>query len=269
MPRFFFGLLVLLPTLIFAQDTICPHPTLRHTLSSTHLQEHRDYWVALPFHYSDTSSYPVIYVLDAEWRFEFIRQLVFDWGANGKLQQAIVVGIPHMDWRNKRGIDLTFSHSRIEYDGAVVDSTWYNASNSGGAQHFYNYLTQELMPHVDSHYSTNGIETLIGHSYGGYFGGYLLSMNHPFEVLHLYDPSMWYSNGEVLERFSQQASNKSVQVHLTYQPIPSFHKEKIEAFIELLEATPTIQLSTQFYPNDTHNGLFIDSFYQGILKTGQ
>lgn len=264
-----FALCLFLGTALLAQDTLCTQPILRHTIASTHLQENRDYWVSLPFRYSDTASYPVVYVLDAEWRFEFIRHLVFDWGANGKIQPAIIIGIPHLDWRNKRGVDLTFSQSRIEYDGEVVDSTWYHAGNSGGAHHFYHYLTQELIPHVNSHYATNGTETLVGHSYGGYFGGYLLSMDHPFEVLHLYDPSMWYSDGEVLERFATQATQQDVQIHLTYQPIPAFHKEKIEDFIRLLETTPHIQLSTQFYPKESHNSLFIDSFYQGILKTGQ
>ena len=254
---------------VTAQETICINEAITHRIQSKYLGEPRNHWVSLPFRYSDTLSYPVIYVFDAEWRFELIRNIVFDWGANKKIQNAIIVGIPHIDWKSQRGIDLTFSQTRNEYDGEAVDSTWYNATNSGGGSQFYQYLTQELIPHVNHNYATNGHETLIGHSYGGYFAGYLLSLDHPFEVLHIYDPSIWYSNGEVISRFRDTDYTKETRIHITYQPEPAFHREKIEAFIAELEKTPSIILTMQFYPEETHNSLFIDSFYRGILETNR
>lgn len=253
----------------FAQDTICINPTVEHQIVSQALNETRRHWVRLPFRYSDTSSYPVIYVFDAEWRFDLISNLVYDLGANKKIQPSIVVGIPHVDWKNKRGVDLTFSQSRIEYDGEAVDSTWYHEQNSGGAAKFYQYLINELIPAVNQRYATNQHETLIGHSYGGYFGGYLLSLEHPFEVLHIYDPSIWYSDGEVTKRFAETKYTQKTKIHLTYQGVPLFHKNKIEAFLEALAQNKYIELSSQFYPNDTHNALFIDSFLRGILQTNQ
>ena len=174
-------LLTLISLNTFAQNTFCPSKSFKHTISSKHLKETREYWISLPLRYSDSLKYPVIYVFDAEWRFDLIKDMAFDMGANGKIENAIIVGIPHVDWEFKRGIDLTFSESRIEYDGEKVDSTWYNTSNSGGGKTFYNYLTKELIPDVNKNYATNGHETLIGHSYGGYFGAYILSLNHPFE----------------------------------------------------------------------------------------
>jgi len=248
----------------FAQQEFCVEPALKHEIYSDELNEKRSYWVSLPLHYSDSIHYPVIYVLDAEWRFDLIRHMAFDLGGNNKIQRTIIVGIPHVEMDFKRGIDLTFSQSSIEYDGESVDSTWYTTSNSGGAMAFYKYLTHELMPAVNKHYATNGHETLIGHSYGGYFGGYLLSMNHPFEVIHMYDPSIWYSDGEVTERFKQTEIRQPTQVYLTYQGEPEFHKAKIEAFIQELKKAKHIELNTHFYPNETHNSLFLDSFYKGI-----
>ncbi|MGH1339842.1 MAG: alpha/beta hydrolase [Aureispira sp.] len=262
-------ILLSLSFLIKAQTPFCVQPATQYELSSEALKETRQHWVSLPLHYSDTVNYPVIYVLDAEWRFDLIRHLAFDLGANHLIQKAIIVGIPHVEVASKRGIDLTFSQSRIEYDGEAVDSTWYNSRNSGGAQHFYDYLVQELMPFIDSTYSTNQQETLIGHSYGGYFGAYLLSLPHPFEVLHLYDPSIWFSDGEVIRRFEQCKVTAPVKVHITYQPVPIFHKNKIEALITVLEQDSNIELTQQFYPNKTHNALFLDSFYQGIQLTHQ
>jgi len=252
-----------------AQDSICVRKTIRHTIQSEYLNENREYWISLPLKYSDSIEYPVIYVFDAEWRFDLIKNIVFDLGANKKIQKAIVVGIPHIDWENKRGQDLTFSQSRIEYDGEKVDSTWYTDANSGRGMYFYNYLINELIPHVNKHYSTNDHETLIGHSYGGYFGGYILSLEHPFEVIHMYDPSIWYSDGEVIKKFKEKKYTGKTKIHLTYQPKPEYHKNKIEAFINALEENTYISLTKCFYENDTHNSLFLDSFYQGIIKTNQ
>jgi uncharacterized protein len=262
-------LLILISNLLIAQDTICNDKTIEHIVTSKFLNEDRNYWVCLPLHYSDTLRYPVIYVLDAEWRLNLIKNITFDLGANEKIKSSIVVGIPHIDWKEKRGKDLTFSQSRIEYDGETVDSTWYNDSNSGQGMKFYNYLVKELIPDVNKNYVTNNHETLIGHSYGGYFGGYILSLDHPFEVIHIYDPSIWFSNGEVTNRLKKSSNEKEIAIHLTYQPKPEFHKMQIEEFIKALENKKNIRLTTEFYPDETHNSLFLDSFYKGIIETNK
>ena len=205
--------------------------------------------------------------MDAEWRFDLIKDIAFDMGANSKIEKSIIVGIPHIDWEFKRGQDLTFSESRVEYDGEAVDSTWYNKSNSGSGIKFYNYLTHELIPDVNKNYETNNHETLIGHSYGGYFGAYILSLNHPFEVIHMYDPSIWYSNGEVTQCFKAIEYKKQTKIHITYQPIPDFHKNKIDTFIKAIQANKNIKVTTTLYKKETHNSLFLDSFYKGIPLT--
>lgn len=258
-----------LANVLTAQDTLCRDRTISHTIHSEYLDEDRDYWVSLPLRYSDSLQYPVIYVFDAEWRFDLIKNLAFDLGANGKIENSIVVGIPHIDWKKKRGQDLTFSQSRIEYDGEAVDASWYTDANSGQGMKFYRYLIRELIPDVTKNYATNQHDTLIGHSYGGYFGAYLLSLDHPFEVIHMYDPSIWFSDGEVITRLGERYSDKHIKIHLTYQPVPEFHKNKIEEFIRALESKKNIRLTKALYPNDTHNSLFLDSFYSGIIQTNQ
>ena len=240
-----------------------------HEIHSDYLDEDRTNWVSLPLFYSDTVQYPVIYVLDAEWRFDLIRDMVFDMGANGIIQQSIVVGIPHIEVEKKRGMDLTFSQSRMEYDGEAVDSTWYNATNSGGGMNFYHHLTNELIPDIAREYSANDHKTLIGHSYGGYFGGYILAMDHPFDVIHIYDPSIWFSDGEVTTKFKSVDSHNPTKIYLTYQPVPEYYKNKIEEFIKALKEDTALDVTTKFYEDDSHNSLFLDSFYTGILKTNK
>ncbi|MFY0607788.1 MAG: alpha/beta hydrolase [Cyclobacteriaceae bacterium] len=252
-----------------AQDRFCIDKSIEHTLYSECLNENRSYWVSLPLNYSDSLKFPVIYVLDAEWRFELIKTIAFELGAWNKIQKSIVIGIPHIEMDNKRGQDLTFSQSRFEYDGDKVDSTWYNTSNSGSGMKFYNYLVKELIPNVNQNYSTTNHETLIGHSYGGYFGGYILSLDHPFDVIHIYDPAIWFSNGEVTDLLKKTNYDRPTKIHLTYQPKPEFHKKKIEELIIELRKNRSIELSIEFYMTDTHNSLFLDSFYKGITITNK
>lgn len=250
------------------QDVFCLNPIQKNFIKSKELNEDRNYWVSLPLNYSDSVEYPVIYVLDAEWRFELVQNLAFELGGHHKINKSIIIGIPHVDWEKKRGIDLTFSYSRREYDGDWVDSTWYTSSNSGGGEKFYKYLINELIPDVNKKYSTNNHETLIGHSYGGYFGGYLLSLDHPFDVLHLYDPSVWYSDGEIIFRLKNKSKlDRKISVHITYQPLPEFHKKMVEKFITELNKDEFIILSSKKYEKETHNSLFLDSFLKGIQIT--
>ncbi|WP_020529359.1 alpha/beta hydrolase [Flexithrix dorotheae] len=265
----FFGLIF--PSIsLFAQVDSCVFMFKKHTIKSNSLNESREYWVSLPMHYSDTVQYPVIYLLDAEWRFNLVRNIEFDLAGNKKIKGHIIVGIPHIDWELKRGIDLTFSHSRMEYDGEKVDSTWYNNKNSGGGLAFYEYLNTELIPDVEKNYNTNGENTLIGHSYGGYFGGYILSMNHPFSTIHIYDPSIWFSDGEVIEKIKNGVPKQDkVKIFVSYQPVPEFHSGKIECFIEELKKHQCFELKYRKFEEETHNSLFMPSFLEGIRWTAR
>ncbi len=235
--------------------------------NSVYLNEEREVWVHLPYGYLDTlkEGYNVIYVLDAEWRFDVVRNIVFDFGANGLMPNSIVVGIPHVEMNDKRGKDLTFSHSRTEYDGEEVDSTWYNSSNSGGGSHFYNYLSKELIPFIDQNYNTNKQDMLIGHSYGGYFASYIVNLeNNPFEMLQVYDPSIWFGAGEVNEKIKQTNITKQVSVFVTYQPEPKFHKEKIEEMLKLMKKEKKVELGNRRFSKLSHNALFLFSLMEGL-----
>jgi len=258
-------ILLLCTSEIFSQRDTCINPIQKYEIDSQHLNEKREYWVSLPMNYDTSKTYPVIYLFDAEWRFDLIRTISYDMAGNKKIPHHIIVGIPHIDWKRKRGQDLTFSQSRNEYNEEKVDSTVYNNSNSGGGQNFYNYLNNELVTTVDHDYPTNGNNILIGHSYGGYFNSYILSKNHKFKSFQIYDPSIWYSNGEaILESKNNLQDDVSMDVFITYQPIPKFHSDKIEELIETLSDYKNINLDHKVYNDESHNSLFLISFNDGM-----
>ncbi|MEM8908510.1 MAG: alpha/beta hydrolase-fold protein [Bacteroidota bacterium] len=188
-------------------------------------------------------------------------------GGNNKIPKHIIVGIPHIDWKEKRGIDLTFSHTRIEYDGDPIDSTVYTDQNSGGAELFYQFLNHELVAAVNKNYSTNGKNILVGHSYGGYFCSYILARDHQFSAFQIYDPSIWYSEGEAIKQITANLSkDKQLHVFISYQPIPPYHAHQIEFLIHTLQQFENITLTHQLYEKETHNSLFLPSFLDGIKQ---
>jgi len=66
-----------------------------------------------------------------------------------------------------------------------------------GAATFYKFVTEELMPFVETKYRIDPTKrTLSGHSYGGLFAGYALNMERPdrryFSNFIMEDGSFWY-----------------------------------------------------------------------------
>ncbi|MBS9525783.1 hypothetical protein KI659_17315 [Litoribacter alkaliphilus] len=215
--------------------------------------------------YDSEKSYPVIYVLDAEWRLDLIRAIAYDMEGNKRIPYHIIVGIPHEDWEYKRGIDLTFTKTKIEFDGSISDSSQYTDKSAGGGIHFLRYLKNELVIDVDEKYSTNGYNILIGHSYGGYFGSYILPLENPFSAFQIYDPSIWYSNGEVISHLTDNLNkDKEDHIFITYQNDPSFDYNQIKKFIDSLSYYSNIRFTSKEYFDETHNFLFMYSFIDGM-----
>lgn len=119
-----------------------------HILFSSYLEEYRGISVSTPANYQNTGkSYPVLYVLDGEWVFDFAVGCV-DFLSNdhlGKIPQLIIVGIPNTD-RNK---DLGLNR------GSDISS---NA--------FLRFIETELIPFINKNYRSNGSNLLYGWASG-------------------------------------------------------------------------------------------------------
>jgi hypothetical protein len=145
-----------------------------HQIKSKVLKEKRNIWVGLPTNYQKDSSYAVVYVLDAEHRFELSYTLIKELFENqAAIPKVIVVGIPHID-RFHRINDLTFTDSKVNGQGKEDTIGIFNSSMTGNGLYFLQFLENEVLPFINKEYSTNGFNTLIGHSIGGYFCAYIL-----------------------------------------------------------------------------------------------
>ncbi len=119
---------------------------INHKLSSEALAEDRMIQIQLPdtYHRDIETDFPVLYVLDGEYAFSYIRGSVsFLSNSFGHLPKMIVVGIPNTD----RAKDFYFT-----------------LSNDLDEVPFLNFIEQDLKPYIDKNYRTNGYDILYGWS---------------------------------------------------------------------------------------------------------
>jgi hypothetical protein len=118
------------------------------SIDSEFFDESREVWIHLPSGYGQSEKeYPVLYVLDAEWIFDFAASSVdfLSGEIAGRMPEMIVVGIPNTN----RVRDLTVS---FDTTAAYMD--------------FMRFIESELIPFVDSTYRTNSHRVLYGWSSG-------------------------------------------------------------------------------------------------------
>lgn len=161
------------------------------------LGESRNIWIYTPDNndqlFSKKSS-PVVYVLDGPAHFTAIVGMLQSLASNGVCPDMIVVGVPNTN----RTRDLTPTKGIAPHQyltPAMVEV-------SGGGDKFLDFMEDELMPYIESNYSTAPFKTLIGHSFGGLMAAY--TFKHRPEMFNAYisiDPSMWWAKQGLLNEY--------------------------------------------------------------------
>lgn len=140
------------------EDEICLQYNIEK-YNSKILNQERTLKIALPVNYDKNSKYPVIYITDAGTKnfkiaLSYINQLM----NSNSIPEVILVGIN----QKKRWEEL--------------DVFW-----SDNGKRFKDYLFDEIIPYINSNYSTSGFNTIIGHSDGAEYNHLLmLEENNPF-----------------------------------------------------------------------------------------
>ena len=242
-----------------------------HKIKSKILKEERSIWVGLPTNYHKDSSYAVVYILDAEHRFELTYTLTKELFENqSAIPEVIVVGIPHID-RFHRINDLTFTDSKVDAKGKEDTLGYYNSSMTGNGLFFLQFLENEVLPFVNKQYSTNGFNTLMGHSIGGYFCTYILPLQKSFSAFQIYDASIWYNDGDAIKHIqkgldSNYKSNIFISKGVAFEGPREYvdhHLLMIDSLVTLLSDYPNLNISTATYDKD-HNGMYLFSVMDGL-----
>lgn len=163
-------------------------------MQSKELSEKRVLNIYLPEGYdqSDTTKYPVIYLLDGSADEDFIHVVglvqfnSFEWV--NQVPKSIVVGIANVD----RKRDFTFPTS--------VEDDKKKFPTAGHSDKFIAFIEKELQPYIEGKYKTTQEKTLIGQSLGGLLASeVLLKKPELFTKYIIISPSLWWDNGSLLE----------------------------------------------------------------------
>jgi hypothetical protein len=111
-------------------------------------------YISVPKNYTTTlGNFPVIYSLDAEWRFKNIAEALDE---NDK--DVIQVAIGNLVDEGRRSIDFLLP----------------------GAEDYFAFITMELIPYIEAVYRIDSADrTLVGHSYGGVFASIAMLLEDP------------------------------------------------------------------------------------------
>jgi predicted alpha/beta superfamily hydrolase len=179
------------------------------TLHSSVLNEDRKVYIHCPkLDSSDVNKrFPVLYLMDGDNHFELLSQYV-DYLSRpdvSAMPKIIVVGIPN----TKRVRDLTPTQSHLNYEGIPDTAAWYKSS--GGNETFLAFLKKELMPFIDSNYTTQQYKLFAGHSFGG-ISSINCMLTHPdmFDAYIAVSPSFWWDNEYLLKLISGSTLNKKL-----------------------------------------------------------
>ena len=163
------------------------HITREATISSHIVNDNYKLYFFLPSDYNDNKKYPVIYLLDGDWHTVKVGEELNQLWKDHAVSECILVGIGNSAQRIR---DYTYPADQ------------YN-EGSGHADKYYEFIRDELIPYVDSCYSTDSTQRIIaGHSLGGFFVLYAMFQSEnetsTFSGVIAASPSIWWVNAYLL-----------------------------------------------------------------------
>jgi predicted alpha/beta superfamily hydrolase len=245
-----------------AQDTVLTLTNMGRldSLNSDILNQKRYIQVFTPPDYKPGSAdkYDVLYVLDGgNWNTGMITRIQSFVQGEGNMPPTIIVSVMGID----RNPELTPTH--LESWGAPT----------GGADKFLAFIKNELIPHVNRNYPSNGDNTLWGHSLGGMFAVYAM-LNEPtaFKSFIAVDPSLWWDDCYVPKMAASKLpalAGSNVTLFISGREGPDFHGMRIDTMDIVLKkmAPPSLKWKVVAYPDETHSSVRLKTTYDGLKFT--
>lgn len=187
------------------KDSIPEHDSL--TITSTHVNEDRVINIWTPPNYkTSTKRFPVLYMPDGGIKEDFphIANTLAKLLEENKIPPFILVGIENTE----RGRDLTGS-SEVEDDKNYCPIT-------DGAKNFRAFISEELIPEINSKYRTQAKKGIIGESLAGLFiMETFFTKPETFDFYIAMDPSLWWNDnflGKNAESFLSNLPEKDLKL---------------------------------------------------------
>lgn len=245
-----------------------------HTLTAQSNGVPYKLYVSLPEGYEEDSerTYPVVYLLDADYSFLLARQVAEHLWQRDHLAELILVGVAY-DGPERYRLNRTRDYTpTFQPDGGYGPEVQVH---SGGGPAFLEFLETELQPHInDAYRTTTDDRTLVGHSYGGLFAtNVMLTRPEAFERYVIVSPSLWYDDHLAMtleEEAANQRDDLGVRTFMAVgdQEINSQRNmvTDLTRFAAQLEsrAYPSLELRSRVYEDHTHNSIFPVALTDGL-----
>lgn len=158
-------------------------------IDSKILGETRELLIHLPNNYRlyENKQYPVLFLLDGQRNLNHVAGTLDLLNQSNMAQEMIIIAIMN----THRTRDFTPTRNP-DYDEWGI---------SGGADDFLSFIGQELIPHVDENFRTNGLRILSGHSLGGLLTVYALHTRPAlFQAYFAFSPSLWWHDEVIFKQ---------------------------------------------------------------------
>ncbi|WP_408032683.1 alpha/beta hydrolase-fold protein [Tenacibaculum xiamenense] len=217
-------------------------------IKSRYLNESRTVSIRLPDNYEcSKATYPIILVTDGGILFDYVKGLfIYNWDL---YPDAILVGIDQLE-REKELVPMKETEETHE--------------------NFFKYVNDELLNELKSNYRVNGINIIIGHSFGGYFSIKSLLKNNNINYAISISTTLWKKYGDnIYSEFSKKQPTENNFLYLG--SAENDHKQikndlvKLNEYIEENKAF-NIKSSLEEYPNEDHNSSILIGIRKGLLK---
>ena len=219
-------------------------------------------YINLPSSYDGDpkKTYPVYYALDGNRTFDVTTRIYNGLWNDGFVPEMIIVGITYSGSKDNPGLNRSrdLTPTNIE-----------RITSSGGASNFLKVLGDEIIPFIDDHYRSDGINrTLAGTSFAGLFTHYTLFTKPTlFNQYIINNPTFWWDNDysyKLEEEFYKK--NKTLNAKVIFLSGEFDAVEKVEQMVEQIKghAYNNLNLDFRMVENMGHLGGEAEAINQGM-----
>jgi predicted alpha/beta superfamily hydrolase len=276
------ALLLVIPGIAGAQvappvvEAVTLPGTELHTLQSALTQSDYHIYIALPESYvpGDTTTYPVVYLLDGNFFFAIMVQAYRMMRIlSEEVREAIFVGIGYPVETNadvlvRRFMDQT--PTRVERSEEQFTERLGKPVRSGGGQAFLRALSDEIIPFVEASYRTGPERMLAGFSLSSMFGTYVL-FHEPqlFQSYLIGSPSLWWDDGSTFgfeERYASSHQSLPARVFISAGSREGTLTTSVQQLAETLAQRryPDLELTAHVFEDETHFSVIAATLARGL-----
>lgn len=241
-----------------------------HTLKSSFVDQEFILKIYLPASYeSSQSTYPVLYLLDADKSFGMAADIAWWLSLWKEIPPIIIVGIAYggsfRNWVDKRSRDYSPSKDRKK--------VWGEFKLAGGADNFTLFFENELFPFIDNKYRTdNDDKAIAGLSLGGLYVAYILTTKPEMFSRYIMSGAALIWDDKLVLKLEEEYSKKHNSLPAIVFSAVGELDEK-ENTIEPWKEFNTIIKSRNYqdfvfehmiFPNETHISVWPASFTRGL-----